>query len=120
MAAPAAMAVSGPMVAVMPVDPKTNIYGLAMFLPLAAIILAAIVMTSAIQGVVPAIVKSLIETRIADISLIWYIVGGLVILMLLILLFAALLGGGNGRSGAPKPAKSKKKRPRKRKNRLKT
>jgi hypothetical protein len=108
MAAPAAMAVSGPMVAVMPVDPKTNIYGLAMFLPLAAIILAAIVMTSAIQGVVPAIVKSLIETRIADISLIWYIVGGLVILMLLILLFAALLGGGNGGSGAPKPAKVKK------------
>jgi hypothetical protein len=108
MAAPAAMAVGGPMVAVMPVDPKTNIYGLAMFLPLAAMILAAIVMTSAIQGVVPSVVKSLIETRIADISLIWYIVGGLAILVLLILLFAALLGGGNGGSGTPKPAKVKK------------
>jgi hypothetical protein len=71
-------------------------------------ILAAIVMTSAIQGVVPSVVKSLIETRIADISLIWYIVGGLAILVLLILLFAALLGGGNGGSGTPKPAKVKK------------
>lgn len=110
MAGPAVVSAGGQMVAVIPVDPKTNIFGVAMFFPLIAVVLAAIVMTSAIQGVVPSLLKTLLDTRIADISLIWYVVGGLIILMMLILLFAALMGGGGG-TGVAKTAKVKKEKP---------
>jgi hypothetical protein len=106
MGATAAVPAGGQMVAVMPVDPKTNIFGVAMFLPLLALILAGIVMTSAIQGVAPAILKPLMETRIADINLIWIIAAVAIGLLLLILLFAAMMGGG-GTARAPKTKKEK-------------
>jgi len=93
MGGPVAVAGGAQMITVVPVDPRTNIYGVTMFLPFAALILAAIVMTSAIQGVRPSLVEMLMQTRIADINLIWFIAGGLTILMLLILLLAAAMGG---------------------------
>jgi len=117
MAGTAAAPAGGQMVAVMPVDPRTNIFGVAMFLPLLALILAGIVLTGAIQGITPAILKPLMETRIADINLIWIIAGGAIAVMLLILLFAAMMGGDRSarapktkKEKAPKAEKPKKKR----------
>jgi hypothetical protein len=105
---------AGQMVAVMPVDPKTNIFGIAMFLPMLALILAGIVMTSAIQGVKPSLLTPLMETRIADINLIWIIAGVAILLLLLILLFAAMMGQERApkakKEKAPKAEKPKKKR----------
>lgn len=116
-AGPAVAPAGGQMVAVMPVDPKTNIFGVAMFLPLLALILAGIVVTSANQGVRPAILNPLMETRIADINLIWIVAGGAIVLLLLILLFAAMMGGDRSarapkakKEKAPKAEKPKKKR----------
>jgi phosphotransferase system glucose/maltose/N-acetylglucosamine-specific IIC component len=108
------MPVAAPqMVAVAPVDPKTSIFGIMMFLPLLGMILAAIVLTAAIQGVVPGLVKTLIEGEVAGISMIWAIVGGLVVLLLLVLMFSALAGGGGGTKAKKekKPKAKKEKKP---------
>ncbi|MCE5186447.1 MAG: hypothetical protein LLF76_10010 [Planctomycetaceae bacterium] len=104
-AGPVLMPAGAQMVAVAPIDPRTNIYGVAMFLPMLALVLAAIVMASAIQGVVPSILKPLMEMKIADIGAIWYFVGGLIVLLLLMLLFSAFMGR---ESSAPAVAKVKK------------
>lgn len=102
------------------VDPKTNIFGLMMMLPVLGLILLAIVLTAAAQGVVPSIVKVIIDTQIAgSVGLIWAIVGGLTLLMLLILAFTAVSGGGGGtktqtkKEKQPKPKKEKKAKKRK-------
>lgn len=108
---------SAPMAAV--VDSGTNIFGVLMFLPLLGLVLAAIVLTAAIQNVVPALIQPLVATEVAGISLIWVVIGGLTALMLLILAFSALTGGGGGTKATktkkakkekkPKPAKKKRK-----------
>ena len=86
-----------------------------MFLPMLALILAAIVLTAAIQNVMPSLIQPLIEMQIADsVSLIWVIVGGLVVLLLLILMFSALSGGGGTKAKKEKaPKKVKEKKPKK-------
>lgn len=81
-------------------DPASTLYGIMMFLPIAAIILASIALTAAINDVNPSMMKSLTTTTIAEISLIWYIVGGLAIVVLLFLAFSAMSG-----SKKEKPAK---------------
>jgi len=101
-AAAAVIPSAAPMAAV--VDSRTNIFGVLMFLPMLALVLAAIVLTAAIQNVVPALMQPLVVTEIAGISLIWIVVGGLTALMLLILAFSALAGGG----GSTKIKKTKK------------
>ena len=117
-AAPAVIPSAAPVVAV--VDSGTNIFGVMMFLPLLMLIVAAIVLTAAIQNVVPALMQPLVGTEVAGISLIWVIVGGLTVLMLLILAFSALSSGGGGgtktkkakkekKEKKPKPAKKKRK-----------
>ena len=78
------------------VDSGTSIFGVLMFFPMLALVLAAIVLTAAIQNVVPALMQPLVVTEIAGISLIWVIVGGLTVLLLLVLSFSALAGGGGG------------------------
>ena len=95
-AAAAVIPVAAPMVAV--VDSATSIFGVLMFLPMLALILAAIVLTAAIQNVVPALMKPLVVTEVAGVSLIWIIVGGLTLLLLLILAFSAVGGGGGAKT----------------------
>ena len=99
------------------VDSRTNIFGVLMFLPMLALILAAIVLTAAIQNVVPALTKPLVVTEVAGVSLIWVVVGGLTALLLLILMFSALTGGGGGTKTkkAKKEKKPKKAKPAKKK-----
>lgn len=109
--APVMPGAAAQMVAVAPMDPKSGIFGVMMFLPLIGIILAAIVLAAAIQNVTPGIVKTLVETKIADsFSLIWVIVAGLAALLLLVLMFSAVSGGGGGgkKTKAPKAKKAKK------------
>jgi len=113
MGAAAVMPGSPQMVAVAPPDSSTTVFGVLMFLPMLALILAAIVLTAAIQDVMPSLIQPLIKMQIADaVSLIWVIVGGLVVLLLLILMFSALSGGGGGtkakKEKAPKKVKEKK------------
>jgi hypothetical protein len=115
MGAAAIMPGSPQMVAVVPVDSKTTVFGVLMFMPMLALILAAIVLTAAIQDVMPSLIQPLIEMQIAEtVSLIWVIVGGLVVLLLLILMFSALSGGGGGtrakKEKAPKKEKKAKKK----------
>jgi len=95
-------------IAVAPVDPKTNIFGILMFLPMLALILAAVVLTAAIQNVVPSLMEPLVITEIAGVSLIWIVVSGLAALLLLILAVATLTGGGGTKTKkAKKPKKAK-------------
>jgi hypothetical protein len=110
--APQIVGAAAPLVAVAPVDPRTTMYGIAMFLPVAALILAGIILTAAVQDVVPALAKTLNKPLIADISLIWIISIGL-ILLVLILSLAAIMGGREG--GGPKPKKEKGSKPKKEK-----
>ncbi len=98
------------MAMVAPVDPRTNLFGIAMFLPLAAIILAGIILTAAMQGVRPSLLNAIIETQIAGLGLFWYILGGLAVFSVIFCLFASL-GGGGGTPKSPKVKKAKKEKP---------
>jgi hypothetical protein len=104
---------------VMAVDSKSAVFGVMMFLPLLALIAASIVLTAAIQNVMPALMKPLVEMEMAGISLVWIIVGGLTVLLLIILMFAAVGGSGGGtkikkiktkKEKKPKKAKKAKKK----------
>jgi hypothetical protein len=107
-AAPAVMPTIVPIATV--VDPGTNFFGVMMFLPLLGLILAAVVLTAAIQNVVPALMQPLVTTEVAGVSLIWVVVGGLTALMLLILAFSAVAGGGGGtKTKTTKKVKKEKK-----------
>lgn len=115
-AAPAAAPAGGPGVAFVPVaqvDPRTNMFGVAMFLPLAAVILAAIILTAAFKGIRPSLLNVLVETQIAGVGLFWYILGGLA-LFAVIFSLAASLGGGSSEA-RPKKEKVKKEKARKEK-----
>ncbi|MEN8127600.1 MAG: hypothetical protein ABFR90_07315 [Planctomycetota bacterium] len=106
----AAMPAPAQMAAVIPVDSKTSIFGALMILPMLALILAAIVLTAAIQNVVPSLVKMLTETEVMEmVSLIWVIVGGLTVLLLLVLMIGSLGGGGGGTKTKKTKAKKEKK-----------
>ena len=84
-----------------------------MFLPLLALIAASIVLTAAVQNVTPTLMKPLITTEIAGISLVWIIVGGLAALVLIILMLAAVGGGGGGGTKTKKTKVKKEKKPKK-------
>ena len=114
-AAPMAAAGAAPggmpmqMVAIAQVDPRTNLFGIAMFLPLAAIILVGIIMTAVVRGVHPSLLKMLTEKEIAGVGLFWYVLGGMGVFAILFSLFASLGGGEtNTRTKKEKQPKAKK------------
>ena len=100
------------MVAIAPEDPASTLYGMMMFLPVLALVLGGIILTAAIQDVTPSLTKALTEKTIADVSLIWYVVGGMA---LVVLVFWALTAVGGEKSAKPakdvyeKKSKKKKK-----------
>lgn len=107
-AASAAAAAPPPGVAYVPVaqvDPRTNMFGVAMFLPLAAVILAGIVLTAAFRGIRPSLLNLLVETQIAGVALFWYIMGGLA---LFAVIFSLVGTAGGGSATKPKKVKAKK------------
>jgi hypothetical protein len=112
-AAPAVIPTIAPIAAV--VDSGTNVFGVLMFMPLLGLILAAIVLTAAIQNVVPALMQPLVTSEVAGVSLIWVVVGGLTALMLLILAFSAVSGGSGGGTKTKKTKVKKEKKAKKEK-----
>lgn len=101
-----AMAAGGQMVVIAPEDPASTVYGAMMFLPVLALVMAGIVLTAAIQDVTPSLQKSLTETVIAGVSLLWYVVGGLAALVLIFLAITAV--GGPKTEKKPKEVYEKK------------
>ena len=112
-AAPAVMPTIAPIAAV--VDSGTNVFGVLMFMPLLGLILGAVVLTAAIQNVVPALMQPLVTSEVAGVSLIWVVVGGLTALMLLILAFSAVSGGSGGGTKTKKTKVKKEKKAKKEK-----
>ena len=106
-----AMAAGGQMIVIAPEDPASTVYGAMMFLPVLALVLAGIVLTAAIQDVTPSLLKSLTDTVIAGVSLLWYVIGGLAVLVLVFWAITAV--------GGPKKEKTEKevyeKKPKKKK-----
>jgi excisionase family DNA binding protein len=78
-------------------DTQSNMLGMLLILPLLALIYTAIVAISGQRNVVPSILSSIQ-------SMIWYIVGGLIVVSLLISGASFVMGGEK----APRAAKSKK------------
>ena len=92
-------------------DPASTLYGLMMFLPVAALAIVAIIVTAAIQDVSPSLMKVLTDKKLADISMIWVVSGGLALLVLILWAMTAM--GGEKK---PKPAKAvREKKPKKKK-----
>jgi len=71
-------------------DAVSNACGFSLFLPLAAVIYAMIVVFAGFRGIAPAILRS------AE-GIIWHIVIGLAVMVVGIIGIGALLGGGKGR-----------------------
>ena len=96
------------MVQVMPEDPTSGIYGTMMVFPVALLILAGTLVTAAIQDTAPSLLKMLVETTVANISLIWIIAGAAA---LIILAMWAMTATKEKNQIAPKPREKSRKRP---------
>jgi excisionase family DNA binding protein len=70
-------------VAVAPVDSSTSIYGIMMFFPLAALILAGIATTAGMKGVLPSIIKFLSYNGVANLN--WGLVLAAVLLVVVLI-----------------------------------
>jgi excisionase family DNA binding protein len=81
------------LVAIAPPDPASNIYGIMMFFPLFALILAGIATTAGLRGILPSIVKFLSYQGLADIN--WGFIIAIVLLLTVIVfsVFAMLAAG---------------------------
>ena len=102
------------MVAVAPEDPASTLFGVMMFFPVLALLVAGIVLTAAVQEVTPSLMKTLIDTTLAEVSLIWFVVGGLAALVLV--MWAVTATKGEKKPKAAKEARVKKeKKPKKKK-----
>lgn len=104
-----ALAIPEPMVAVptvasalveAPPDTQSNMLGFLLFLPLLALLYAAIVTVSAQKGVMPSILESIQ-------GMIWYIMGGGIVVALGVA-GASFVVGGEARPKAPRAKKAKK------------
>jgi hypothetical protein len=83
-------------------DAQSNLLGGLLFLPLLALLYAAIVTISAQREFMPSILESVQ-------GMIWYIVGGAIVVSLLVVGASFVAGGSGGtRTKAPKKAKAKK------------
>jgi hypothetical protein len=93
-AAPApAISMAPQLVAVTPVDPSTAIYGVMMFFPLAALILASIATAGGMQNVLPSVVKFLAYSGVANFNWGFILVAVLLLLVLIFAIVAAIAGG---------------------------
>jgi hypothetical protein len=98
------------MVQVMPEDPTSGIYGTMMVFPVALLILAGTLVTAAIQDTAPSLLKMLVETTVANISLIWIIAGAAALIILAMWAMTATKGEKKTKSPQkPREKKQKKK-----------
>jgi len=75
-------------------DAVSNSFGIALLVPLVAMLYATIVLVAGFRGVVPTILEGMQ-------SIIWYILIGMAVVMLGIVGFAALLGGKKKKTPSP-------------------
>ncbi|HOQ05659.1 MAG TPA: hypothetical protein PKY88_10655 [Anaerohalosphaeraceae bacterium] len=119
-AAPVEAGPAAQLVALAPVDPATAAYGLAMLVPFASLIIAAIALGAGLRQIRPGLLNLLAGSQLMGISMTWWIAGGLFVLMLLLLaVFNSLLSEKQPKPAgayqkpkkekAPKPEKKKKK-----------
>lgn len=93
----AAAPMGAQLVAIAPPDPASNVYGIMMFFPLLALILAGIATTAGLRGVLPSIVKFLSYQGLADIN--WgFIVAIVLLLTVIIFSVFAMLAAGKSQS----------------------
>jgi hypothetical protein len=78
-------------------DAVSNACGIALFVPLIAVIYAAIVVIAGMGGVEPGILRAVAKPWLGELALIWHISIGLMVLILCIVGIAALMGGGKGK-----------------------
>lgn len=76
------------------VDTASNSFGIVLFVPLLAMVYAAIVLIAGFKGIVPTILKGIQ-------GIIWYVVIGMAVVVLGIVGFAALLGGKKKKAPSP-------------------
>ncbi|MCK5173192.1 MAG: hypothetical protein KAR47_07365, partial [Planctomycetes bacterium] len=74
-------------------DASSNACGMALFVPLLAMIYAAIVVAAAARDVVPGSLKSLQGSAMGEMAMIWLVVAALAVVVLVIFAFGALAGG---------------------------
>ncbi len=116
--APAAAPPGAQMVAVAREDPASTLYGVMMFMPVVALLLGVIAVSAAVQEVTPSLLQALLETTLADVSLIWYVTGGLALLVLV--MWAMTTTKGDKKPKAAKKTREKKaKKPKKPKKKKK-
>jgi excisionase family DNA binding protein len=95
-----AMSAGGQMYIVAPMDPSSSIYGIMMFLPLAALILAGIATAAGLRGILPSIIKFLSHGGIANLSWAIILVAVLLLLVLIFSVIAGISGARNAKSRA--------------------
>jgi excisionase family DNA binding protein len=83
------------MYAVAPQDPSSSIYGIMMFFPLAALVLAGIATAAGMRGIMPSIIKLLSHGGIADFN--WGFILA-VVLLLVVLIFSVVAGIAGARN----------------------
>jgi hypothetical protein len=106
------------LVAVAPVDPATTAYGLAMLVPFAALIIAAIALGAGLRQIRPGLLNMVAGSQLIGISMTWWIAIGLFVLMMILLaVFGAVFGEKQPASAdvyqkpkKEKPAKKEKKK----------
>ncbi|HOM60534.1 MAG TPA: helix-turn-helix domain-containing protein [Anaerohalosphaeraceae bacterium] len=103
-----------------PVDPATAAWGLAMLVPFASLIIAAIALGAGLRQIWPKLLTALAGSQLMGVALPWWIAGGLFLLMLLTLaVFNALLAekkpAAAGVYQKPKKEKALKKEKKKKK-----
>ena len=85
-------------------DMQSNTLGMLLFLPLVVVLYTTVVAVAGLKGVTPSILAGIQ-------GLIWYIMGGAVVVAALVTVVAFMLGGGNGTvKAAKKPKKPKAKK----------
>ena len=83
-------------------DTVSNACGIAIFVPLIAVIYAAIVVIAGMGGVEPGILGAMEKPWLGEWAIIWHISIGLMVLVLCIVGIAVLMGGGKGKGKVKK------------------
>jgi hypothetical protein len=78
-------------------DAVSNACGIALFVPLIAVIYAAIVVIAGMGDIVPVILQAVEKPWLGEWAIIWHISIGLMVLIVCIVGIAALMGGGKGK-----------------------
>jgi hypothetical protein len=88
-------------------DVVSNACGIALFVPLIAVIYAAIVVIAGMGGVEPGILLAVEKPWLGEWAIIWHISIGLMVLIVCIVGIATLMGGGKGKDKSKRKDKSK-------------